>query len=281
MNNSKLEIKHIILIIMLILTIFLALFTVLVDDNRKLTPIEKIIKDGVIFIQRIIYSPFIYIDTRIDKYIDMQNVYKENKELKANIEKYELIKNENLLLKKEINELKMLTNIEHTLIDYTYLNATVINRNIGYWYNSITINKGSFHGVSEDMAVITNRGLIGKIIKTSIFNSEVKLITNDDLNSKISAGININDRTIHGLISGYNYDKNLLIMDGIVENADFTQGLSVYTTGFGGIFPRGILIGKIEEIEYDKYGLSKRNLIKSEVDFNNLSFVTILRRKAP
>jgi len=280
MNNNKLEVKHIVLIILLILTIFLALFTILVDDDRVLTPIEKMIKDGVILMQRVIYSPFLYVDNKIDKYKDIQNIYKENKQLKHKIDKYELINSENVELKKEINALKSLLDIDKTLTDYTYLNATIINRNIGYWYNTITINKGSYHGVIEDMAVINNKGLIGKIIKTTNFTSEVKLITTDDLNSKISAGVNINDRTIHGLISGYNYEKKLLIMDGLVEKTTFTKGSLVYTTGLGGVFPSGILIGRIEETEYDQYGLSKDILIKSDVDFNNLYFVTILKRKA-
>ncbi len=281
MGKNKLELKHIVLIILIILTIFLAIFTLLVDDNRKLSPLEKVLKDGVILVQRVIYAPFLYIDSKIDKYNDMQKVYKENEQLKQEIYKYELINGQNKELKKEIAALKDLLKIDKTLTEYTYLNATVTTRNVGYWYNSITIDKGTYHGVDQDMIVINSHGLVGKIIKATNFTSEVKLITTDDLNSKISAGIEINNKFIHGLISGYDYQKQLLIMDGVVENnITINKGNKVYTTGLGGIYPSGILIGQVEDIQFDQYGLSKNVLIKSEVDFNNLYFVTILKRKA-
>ncbi|MGI6325252.1 MAG: rod shape-determining protein MreC [Bacilli bacterium] len=280
MDRFKLELKHIVLIILLILTIFLAIFTMLVDDDRKLTPVEQVIKDGVILIQKAIYSPFLYIDRQITKFKKFNDVYKENEQLKANINQYNLIKSENDELKRQIEALKKLLDIDKTLTEYTYLNATVINRNIGYWYNSITIDKGSYHGISKDMIVINHHGLVGKVIKTTNFTSEVKLITTNDLYSKISVGIEVNGRTIHGLISGYDSERQLLIMDGVVENVMVTKDALVYTTGLGGIFPSGILVGRVVETAYDEYGLSKNILVESEVDFNNLYFVTILKRKA-
>lgn len=278
MRNIKLEAKHIVLIILLIIAILLATFSYLVSDNRKLTPIEEIVKDTVTTIQKVVYYPFRYIDDKIDMYKDLKNVYKENKKLKENIKKYNLIKEENKNLKRELEYLKNILELEPTLSEYDYLHASVINRNVGYWYNTITINKGSYHGVEKDMVVINNKGLIGKVIKTTNFTSEIKLITTNDATTKISVGIDHNDNIVHGLLNGYDYKNNLLIVEGITNN-EFEKGDSVITTGLGGIFPAGILVGYVEETINDEYGLTNNIMVRSEVDFNNIYFVTILRRK--
>lgn len=278
MRNIKLEAKHIVLIILLIIAILLATFSYLVSDNRKLTPIEEIVKDTVTTIQKVVYYPFRYIDDKIDMYKDLKNVYKKNKKLKENIKKYNLIKEENKNLKRELEYLKNILELEPTLSEYDYLHASVINRNVGYWYNTITINKGSYHGVEKDMVVINNKGLIGKVIKTTNFTSEIKLITTNDATTKISVGIDHNDNIVHGLLNGYDYKNNLLIVEGITNN-EFEKGDSVITTGLGGIFPAGILVGYVEETINDEYGLTNNIMVRSEVDFNNIYFVTILRRK--
>lgn len=278
MRNIKLEAKHIVLIILLIIAILLATFSYLVSDNRKLTPIEEIVKDTVTTIQKVVYYPFRYIDDKIDMYKDLKNVYKENKKLKENIKKYNLIKEENKNLKRELEYLKNILELEPTLSEYDYLHASVINRNVGYWYNTITINKGSYHGVEKDMVVINNKGLIGKVIKITNFTSEIKLITTNDATTKISVGIDHNDNIVHGLLNGYDYKNNLLIVEGITNN-EFEKGDSVITTGLGGIFPAGILVGYVEETINDEYGLTNNIMVRSEVDFNNIYFVTILRRK--
>ena len=68
------------------------------------------------------------------------------------------------------------------------------------------------------MVVINNKGLIGKVIKTTNFTSEIKLITTNDATTKISVGIDHNDNIIHGLLNGYDYKNNLLIVEGITNN---------------------------------------------------------------
>ena len=69
------------------------------------------------------------------------------------------------------------------------MNASVISRNVGYWFNTITINKGSHSGVEKDMVVINSKGLIGRVIKTTSFTSDVRLITTSDTNNKISVHV--------------------------------------------------------------------------------------------
>ena len=84
-------------------------------------------------------------------------------------------------LKEDINELKSLQNISNVLTDFDYINATIIERNRDYWFNTFTINKGKIDGIEVDMAVVDQNGLVGRISKVRKNTSDVKLITTNDV----------------------------------------------------------------------------------------------------
>ena len=124
----------------------------------------------------------------------------------------------------------------------------VITRNIGYWYNTITIDKGKNNGVEKNMAVIINKGLIGNVVSVSNYNSTVKLLTTEDINSKISVKIRINNKKfIYGLLTKYNKKDKTFNIEGIAENTNIPINSFVTTTGLGNSFPSGILIGKVKK----------------------------------
>ena len=214
----------------------------------------------------------------IEEFTSLKNVKKENQILKSNVEKMESTEAENIELKQEIERLKEELNIEHVLTNYDYLNATVISRNSFYWYNMLTIDKGSHNGIKEGMVVINSTGLIGKITNVSTFSSDVKLITTNDTNNKISVTVTNGDTKLTGIINGYDYEKGLLTVEGISNTATVSNGDYVYTSGLGGVFPSGILIGKVENITTDVYDLSKIINVKPSAKFDDINFVTILKR---
>ena len=150
----------------------------------------------------------------------------------------------------------------------------------GLEVSSITINKGSYNGIKKDMVVINGKGLIGRVIKTSTFTSDVRLITTSDTNNKISVHISNGDYDLYGLINSYDYNKNVLELEGISNTKDVNIGDYVYTSGLGGVFPTGILIGIVEEITTDSYDLAKIIKVKPSADFNDINYVSILKRKS-
>ena len=160
------------------------------------------------------------------------------------------------------------------------MNATVISRNVGYWYNTITINKGKYNGVEEDMVVINGKGLIGRVIRTTTFTSDVRLITTSDTNNKISVMISNGSYNLYGVINSYNYKNNLLEVEGISNTRDVNVGDYVYTSGLGGVFPSGILIGQVSEITTDSYDLAKIIKVTPSTNFNDINYVSILKRES-
>ena len=169
--------------------------------------------------------------------------------------------------------------IEHVLSDYDYLNASVISRNITHWYNTITIDKGTHNGVKEDMVVVNSQGLIGKVISTTAFTSDVRLITSSDTINKISITITNGKNSVNGLVKGYNYSTGYLEVEGISNTLKVSDGEYVYTSGLGGIFPSGILIGTVENITTDEYDLAKIIDVLPAANFDDINYVAVLKRK--
>lgn len=276
-KRKKVKNKHIYLVVLLIVVVVAVLSYVLKAD-KKLNIFESLVKDSVVTVQKVLYTPIKSFSTMIDDFFSLKDVLEENKILKSNVEKIESLEAENLELKQEISKMKEELNIEHVLSEYEYLNASVINRNSFYWYNTLTIDKGSHNGIEEGMVVINSTGLIGKITNVSTFSSDVKLITTTDTNNKISVTITNGNNKLTGIINTYNYDEGYLKVEGISNTETVNVGDYVYTSGLGGVFPSGILIGKVESIVTDVYDLSKIINVKPSANFDDINYVTILKR---
>ena len=278
-RKNKIDKKYIVLIIIGSIILLLALFAFTLRDERKLNPVEKIIKDSVYFVTNIVTYPFDYIAKNINEFIVLKDVYKENEILKQNIDRYDYIYTQNQELKRQNDEMKKLLDIEYTIDEYDYINASIIERNLAYWYDTITINKGSSHGIEKNMAVITSNGLIGKVTKTSYFTSDVKLITSNNSNNKISVLISNKDKVSYGVLSGYDEEKNLLLIEGISDTTKIENDSLIYTSGLNNMLPSGILIGKVKTTTKDSYGLSIIVKATPSSNPNDLVMVSILKRK--
>ncbi len=279
MNRRRKKIKNIhIFLIVLIVVVVVALVSYALKSDKKLNWFESLTKDFVIEVEQILSSPFKKINNFFDDFSKLNDVLEENKILKSNIERIESLEAENIELKQEIKKMKDELNIDRVLSDYDYLNATVISRNAMYWYNNLTIDKGSKNGVEEGMVVINSTGLIGKITNVSNFSSDVKLITTTDTNNKISVIITNGDNNLVGVINGYNYDDGYLKVEGISNTETVAVGDVVYTSGLGGVFPSGIILGHVDSITTDVYDLAKIINVKPSAKFDNINYVTVLKR---
>ena len=279
MNRKRRSVKNKhIYVLLVVVVVVIALVSYAIKSDRKLNVFESLIKDCVVEVQKLFYTPIKNFSSMIDDFFSLNDVLEENKILKSNIEKMESLEVENIALKQEIDKMKEELNLDRVLSDYDYLNATVVSRNSFYWYNTLTIDKGSHNGIKEGMVVLNSTGLIGRIENVSTFSSDVKLITTNDTNNKISVTVTDGDKKLTGLINAYNYDEGFLKVEGISNTATVNVGDLVYTSGLGGVFPNGILIGKVESITTDVYDLSKIINVKPSANFDDINYVTILKR---
>jgi len=279
MRRRDIKPKHILIIIIIIIIVILAIFSFTLKEDRQLNKFESLIKDTVTSIQKVVSYPFNFVINKIDDYKELVSIREKYQKLLPEVDRIDSLMTENIELRKQLESMKDELNIDYTINGYEFLNATVISRNISYWYNTITIDKGSYNGVETDMVVVNSDGLIGKVVSTTTFTSDVKLLTTSDTNNKISVVISNGKNKLYGLIKDYNYKNNYLEVEGISNTESVSIGDYVYTSGLGGVFPSGILIGTVEEITTDEYDLAKIINVKLSANFDNINYVAIIKRK--
>ena len=277
-QKQKIKKNKIIIGCVLVFCLIIGFVVNIVLTDRKLTIFEKTIKDSVLIVQKILGYPIEFIINKIDESKEKDIMYEEYLKLQqenANNNHYKL---ENEEIKKQLEEMKELLKINNTLSDYVQLSAVVINRDLGYWYDTITINKGEHDGVIVGMPAVIGDGLIGKVISTTTFNSTIRLITATDVVEKISVKIQTDDDYVYGILSSYDNETKTHIIEGISQTDKIENGSIVTTTGMGDIFPSGVMIGKITGVRTDTFDLSNVLEMKSEVNFDNINYVTLLKR---
>jgi len=271
--------KFLIIGICVIIIIILVILSFTLKKDRELNPVEAFLRDTLIYVEKIVTYPFNFTLDKVSEYNSLKDIREENDILETSLDRVTSIESENIELRRQLEKLQEELDIDYSLTDYEYLNATVISRNVGYWYNTITIDKGSSSGIEVEMPVINAYGLLGKVVNTTYTSSTIRLITTSDTNNKISVSIISNDEKLHGLINGYDYESGTLEVEGISNTKTVRVGDLVYTSGLGGVFPSGILIGKVESITTDSYDLSKIINVTPSANFDDINYVTILKRK--
>ena len=279
MRRKVIKPKHIFIGIFAIIIVVTVVFSHTLKEERQLNKVESFIKDSVSKVEKVVFYPFKYVFAKIDDYKELKNIRKKYKMILPEIDRIESLEAENIELRTQIENLKQELSIDYTINDYDYLNATVVYRNVSHWYNTITVDKGTYNGVEVDMVAVNSKGLIGKVVSTTAFTSDIKLITTSDTNNKISITVSNGDHKINGLIKKYNYKTKYLEVEGISNTEKVSVGDYVYTSGLGGIFPSGILIGKVANITTDEYDLAKIIDVEPIADFDDINYVAILKRK--
>lgn len=139
------------------------------------------------------------------------------------------------------------------------------------WFQTILIDKGKNEGVMQDMAVVSAEGLVGRVIGVSGRYAKVLLIL--DGNSAVDALV---QRTrVRGILEGLGR-RDRCLLKYVQRNEDVQVGDQVITSGMGGVFPKGILLGKVGEVVRGNSGLFQRVEIEPAVNFSRLEEVMVV-----
>lgn len=276
MSHFFLNKRLIILLISIIILVSLIGFSL--RDRENITRPEQFVKDVVGFGQSLISKPAQGIANFFGNVQDLQNTYTENKKLKARLEGLAKLEKEISDLKRDNEELRNVLNKTDNLRDYKAIQATVISRAPDRWFEKITIDKGSKSGVKTDMAVMTAKGLVGKVVSTSPMAATVELLSSDNKKNRVAAEIQGKEH-VFGLIDGYDKEKKMLIMKDIVIDQEIKEGQNVVTSGLGGVFPKALDIGKVKEVAVDRFGLTQTAYVEPSAEFYGFEHVLVIDRK--
>ena len=208
------------------------------------------------------------------EYLFLVHLHRENERLKK---KMADIQRENDQMREMVlshERLRKLLQFRETLSS-TLVAAEVVGRDPSSWFKSVTINKGEKDGVRKGMAVISPEGVIGQILKTAPSHSVVLLVT--DYNSAIDSII---QRTrAKAIVEGGG--ENRCQLKYLLRTEDVVAGDRVVTSGLGGNFPKGLMIGEIRKVDKKGHGIFQYAELVPSVDFTRLEEVLIIKESPP
>ena len=250
------------------LIFFSIIFLILGSYNFKVVNLVKIsIKEIVYrssFIvsgpEKVIEDSFNRINNHINHYNNYQLIEKELEKLKSKDLSKQIISLENTRYKKLVDDYFIKNN--------EIVAKVLIDRNSPF-LRSVVLNKGSKNNIKLGMAVLDGEYLIGKIVEVNFFTSRVLLLS--DINSKIPVSVSPND--IQAIMSGDGKENATLQY---IQGVDFENNSDekiVVTSGAGGLFKSGILVGKINTTENTIMNSLRVDIYK---DFTQLKYVKVI-----
>ncbi|OIQ53644.1 rod shape-determining protein MreC [Neomoorella thermoacetica] len=177
--------------------------------------------------------------------------------------------------RQENNRLRALLNYKTTYQQaFDFVVAPVIARNPNNWYHTLILGLGSRDGLQKDQVVVTSQGVVGRIIAVTPRTAEVLLI----LDREGAIGGMIQANRTPGIVEGSPDYRGYLQMVHVPRDAQIMPNQVVITSGLGGVFPRGLLLGTVIKTLPEPDGLTQRAIIAPAVDFDRLEEVLVITR---
>lgn len=205
---------------------------------------------------------------------DIKNFREENEILKSEIETLKKESRNQEELKKENTRLKKLLQLTDELDNCVTVPAKVVGYEPGNWFYTLTINKGKNQDIKVSDVVITKSGVVGKVIEVGSNWSRISTI----LDPGNSVGIKLTRSGDVGIAEGdlELLKKKNLKLGYIFKETSVISGDLLETSGLGGIYPPGLSVGTIDEIELDNTGEIIKAVIKPSVNFDELYEVIVV-----
>ena len=264
----------------LILTVFLviAIFLMTVYYRNPDTSVLQLVKRGAVnviaYVQvgsknvlSPVYNGWIFI-------LELKDAKNQNMVLREELTGLKDRLNDLRVIQEENTRLRKLVKVD-ALSDFNTVMAYPVGTSSNNYESSVIIDKGSRDGIKNRMPVFDKDGLVGQVVNAAMFASQVQLIS--DNRSGVAA--EIVGRGDKGLVHG-TFD-NVLKMTLVKKTAKIKIGDMVVTSGLGGVYPRNLYIGRVRSAKSSPQALYKDIEIGSEVDFNNLGEVMVIKSPLP
>lgn len=202
----------------------------------------------------------------------------ENEQLKRRLAEVEAQLRETQAARAENERLQSLLGLKESH-EYQLVAARVIARDPSDWFDSAIINRGSSSGVEKNMPVVTQDGIVGRVAEVSPVSAQVMLITDE----RAAAGAVVGQlETSNALGSVRGFGRNgLLDMRYVPGLEEVKQGDAVTTTGQDGIYPRGLKVGDVIEVQPGTATKPHEIKVRPSARLNSLSEVAILLYHPP
>ena len=216
-----------------------------------------------------------------DSIWDVVTVHEQNKMLRNEVAQLRVQNLQASEYAAENARLRALLDYKQAASQFDLVAARVIGRESATWSSMIVINRGTMDGIQNNMPVVTEKGLVGHVVEAGPNSSKVQLIL--DPRSSVGTLIQRPDSRVAGIVEGDMDNPTMPRMVNIPKNADVDEGDMIVTSGFGGIYPKGLAVGIVSSLKNDAGGLLKIAVLEPAVDFQRLEDVMVIvaSREAP
>lgn len=210
---------------------------------------------------------------------DLVALREENRELRAQVDRLsvELLHLEEA--NKEIARLRALLDFTRTYPAYQFKGAEVVGHAVGSGasnlFPDLVLDVGAGDGIRRNMPVVTERGLVGRVLE--VYPNACRVLLIVDARSSVNAMIQRNRVT--GLVEGRPGGK--LVMTRIPHDSSVAEGDVVITSGLGGMFPKALIIGQVSRVIREEVGLYQEAEIQPTVDFSGLERALVITNFIP
>lgn len=202
-----------------------------------------------------------------NSYIGLRQARAENETLKRQLADAQIQMQEQRALADRTRSLAAMLELR-TGLDLKTTGAEIIGAGITPDFRTVTIDKGSRQGLAVDMAVVAPPGVVGRVVMAGPVASKVQLL----IDRNAAAGALVSRSRAQGVVVGTGETR--LRMEYVSTSSDVVVGDTVVTSGIDGIYPKGLVIGKIDSI--DKTSGSWQIGIVPAVDFSSLEGVLVV-----
>lgn len=221
-------------------------------------------------IQKKIYEIGDYIKRTKEAIVSYQEILEENQVLKNEQIKYDILLSYNEKILEENRRLQEILKIKEEK-NLNLKVAKVNFRNPSNLYTRFYINLGKKDGVKKNMIVLSGETLIGKVGRVYENYSIVDMITSENFN--VSA---LTESQMLGIVKGSDEEDGTLYFEANTFQNNIEIGEKIYTSGISEIYPKGLYIGKVSEIDEDNGELFRSIKVKNDIDILNMMEVLIL-----
>ena len=238
------------------------------------SPVTRVVRFVTTPVQRAASGIGGFFGKGLSYFTDFDALQAENEELRRQLREMEQTVRDAELALEENARLRQQADEPECQRDVTTADAEVIARNPGDWATTLTLDKGSNHGVEVGDLVITVDGMAGYVSEVAGNTCEITTVV--DVEMQCGALIT---RTRETAIAEGDYDlmaEGNLRLSYLTEDASVVIGDTVETSGRGGVFPKGVMIGTVENVLPEDNGISYYAVLRPFVDVDTVSSVSIV-----
>ena len=197
----------------------------------------------------LIQYPLSSIGNAVNDFANLWHAYDDNEYLSKQLAEQ---KNYQTAYEDERNKNKQLEGLlemKDGFGDAKTISVSVLERSSDSWLQTVTISAGKKQGVEKNMLVATSDGAIGLVESVQTMTSTVQLLTSQHLSNDIAIKMSLEDGTsVEGVLQSYDTEKKAYRVSLFDNDAIVTKGQKVATSGKGGNYPSGILIGEVKDV---------------------------------